>query len=273
MKDIRRWVRSELWNQVPVRISVIDREFRIVAANPAFAKAYGRWYHRRCYTVFKGRDSHCTPCSAVSSFRDGRVRNIEEEGVRQADAPTWYYCQMVPLVRPNGDIPYIIEMSTDITAIKRLEREKIEAERLAAVGQTVAGLAHGIKNVLMGLDGGLYVARSGMERGDAARIAQGWQMLEDNVARIGTFVRDFLEFARGKVPRVQLVNPNAVARDVVGSLAEAAKQAGISLRVELNHDVGSAMMDPDGLHTASPTSSPTPWTPARSATRRAVTSG
>ncbi|MBI5489067.1 MAG: GHKL domain-containing protein [Deltaproteobacteria bacterium] len=249
MKDVRRWIRAKLWDQVPVRISVIDRNYRIVAANPAFAKAYGRWYRRPCYVVYKGRDTHCSPCSALSSFRDGRIRNIEEQGVPQGGVPTWYYCQMVPLVLPNGDIPYIIEMSTDITALKRLEREKIEAERLAAVGQTVAGLAHGIKNVLMGLDGGMYVVRSGLERGDPARIAQGWQMLEGNVARIGTFVRDVLEFARGRVPRVQLVEPNRIVRDVVGSFAEAARHARISLNAQLEPDVGSAMMDPDALHT------------------------
>ncbi|MBI5498823.1 MAG: PAS domain-containing protein [Deltaproteobacteria bacterium] len=249
MKDVRRWIRVHLWDEVPVRICVIDRDFRIVTANRAFGRELGRWYRRPCHVVLRGRDAPCSPCSAVACFRDGRIRNVEEQGVPRDGAPTWYYCQMIPMVRPNGAIPYIVEMSTDITAIKRLEHGKIEAERLAAVGQTVAGLAHGIKNVLMGLDGGMYVVRSGLERGDAGRIAQGWQMLEGNVARIGTFVRDFLEFARGRVPRVQLVEPNAVVRDVVASFAEAARRAGIALRADLEPDVGSAMMDPDGLHT------------------------
>ncbi len=48
--------------------------------------------------------------------------------------------------------------------IKQLEREKLDAERLAAVGQTVAGLAHGIKNILTGLEGGMYVTSSGLKK-------------------------------------------------------------------------------------------------------------
>ena len=50
----------------------------------------------------------------------------------------------------------------DVREIKRLEQEKLDAERLAAVGQTVAGLAHTIKNLLMGLEGGMYMVDSGL---------------------------------------------------------------------------------------------------------------
>ncbi|MBW2277465.1 MAG: PAS domain-containing protein, partial [Deltaproteobacteria bacterium] len=51
----------------------------------------------------------------------------------------------------------------DLQEVKRLEREKLENERLAAVGQTVAQLAHGIKNILTGLRGGMYGIRSGIK--------------------------------------------------------------------------------------------------------------
>ena len=57
-------------------------------------------------------------------------------------------------------------IAEDLRATKELEREKLTAERLAAVGQTVAGLAHGIKNVLMGLEGGIYAFQTGMAKGD-----------------------------------------------------------------------------------------------------------
>ena len=50
----------------------------------------------------------------------------------------------------------------DLRELKRLESEKLENERLAAVGQTVAQLAHGIKNILTGLRGGMYAIKSGM---------------------------------------------------------------------------------------------------------------
>ncbi len=249
MEDIRRWVRTQLWDQVPVRIAVIDREFQIVEANQSFSEAYGEWRTRPCFEVYKGRNERCERCGAVRTFADGVTRVREEQGVAVGGQPTYYLVHLLPLARPDGAIPYVIEMSTDITATKILEREKLEAERLAAVGQTVAGLAHGLKNVLMGLEGGVYIFESGMQRGEFERLVTGWQMVEQNIDRITSFVKEFLEFARGKVPQVRLIDPNRVAAEVIELFREKAAQAGIRLTAELQPDVPYALMDEQGIHT------------------------
>jgi nitrogen-specific signal transduction histidine kinase len=58
----------------------------------------------------------------------------------------------------------------DLSELKKLEEEKLEAERLAAVGQTVAGLAHGVKNLTAALEGGMYMLSTGIEKGELDRI-------------------------------------------------------------------------------------------------------
>jgi PAS domain S-box-containing protein len=248
-EDIRDWVRAELWNQVPVAISIIDRDFEIVEANREFQETYGEWRDRPCYEVYKDRIERCGQCAAAKTFADGQVRVREEKGISRKGKPIHYIVHMVPLVRTGGEIPYIIEMSTDITATKVLERAKLEAERLAAVGQTVAGLAHGIKNVLMGLEGGIYVFRTGMEKSDTDRMLRGWGMLEENIARITSFVKEFLDFAKGRTARVAMVDPNDVAREVIELFHDKATMAGIELRAELEEGIAPAAMDREGLHT------------------------
>lgn len=248
-QSIRDWIRSELFDQVPISISVIDRTYRIVAANRCFAKTYGRWKGRPCYEVYKGRSHKCPHCAASKTFADGKARVREERGVVRKGEPTWYVVHMSPIRQRGGSIPYVVEMSTDITELKRLEREKLTAERLAAVGETVAGLAHGIKNIIMGLEGGMYVMRSGIERGNSDRIAQGFTMLEGNIARVASFARDFLSFARGSEPKAALVDPNSIARKVIELFRDKAALAGIELRCDLGAAVGKAMLDEEGIHT------------------------
>jgi signal transduction histidine kinase len=248
-EDVRDWVRTQLWDQVPVRIAVINQEFRIVEANQSFRSTYGDWWEKPCFSVYKGRSRHCEGCAASRTFKDGKMRVREEQGLPLEGKPTFYLVHMVPLVRPEGTIPYVIEMSTDITATKLLERQKLEAERLAAVGQTVAGLAHGIKNVLMGLEGGLYVFQSGLKKGDNERMLAGWQMLEEDIGRITAFVKEFLEFARGKTPKVRLVDPNRIARDVVELFRQKAAMSGIALVADLQEDIPGALLDEQGIHT------------------------
>ena len=247
--DIKNWIRTELFDQVPVRICVIDRQFGIVEANQSFSKTYGTWQGRRCHQVYKGRSSRCENCAAARTFADGKLRVREERGVVREGRQTYYLVHMLPLQRESGEVPYVIEMSTDITDLKALEREKLEAERLAAVGQTVAGLAHGVKNVLMGLEGGMYVVNSGLQNGDSGRIGKGWQMLEQNVERITVFVKEFLEFARGRVPQVAPADPNEIARKVVELFRDKAALSGIVLNCHCQDDVENANMDAEAIHT------------------------
>lgn len=249
MEDLREWIRQELWDQVPVSIAVIDRSFHIIEANRCFARTYGKWRERPCYEVYKGRAERCENCAAAETFEDARVRVREETGIVRDGLQTYYLVHMLPLIRPSREIPYVIEMSTDITQTKTLEKEKLEAERLAAVGQTVAGLAHGVKNLLMGLEGGIYVFKSGMQNADSERMLKGWGMLDENIARISTFVKEFLEFAKGRVPKVQLVSPNAVAQKVFELFEDKAALAGISLQKDFQPDLPYALMDEDGIHT------------------------
>jgi PAS domain S-box-containing protein len=137
----------------------------------------------------------------------------------------------------------------DLRQIKQLEREKLDAERLAAVGQTVAGLAHTIKNLLMGLEGGMYMVDSGMSRGDHSRIQTGWQMLQRNFQKTTTLVKDFLDFAKGRLPELHPTDPNVLGRDIVNLYVDAARMQGVELTFEPGAEIGPAPLDSHGIET------------------------
>ena len=125
---IKRWIRNELFDQVPVSICVIDRDYKIVEANRTFTQTYGPWQGRYCYTVYKNRAKHCEECGAAETFCDGKVRVREEPGVPASEGkPTHYLVRTVPLTSGDGEIRYIIEMSADISEMKRLQQEKLTA--------------------------------------------------------------------------------------------------------------------------------------------------
>ena len=250
MKAIDHWLSTKLFDEVPVSICVIDRQFQIVKANRQFRSEYGASTHRPCYEVYKGRQARCENCAAVETFRDGQIRSREEQGTARADGSRAHYLvHMVPIARSAGEIPYVIEMSTDITRVKRLEQEKREAERLAAVGETVAGIAHGIKNVLMGLEGGMYAVTTGIEKQDDERIARGWAMLQENVTRISHFVKEFLDFAKGRETQVASTDPNEPVRRMSRLFKDKAAEAGIEIRVDMQAGIAAAPLDEDGIAT------------------------
>jgi PAS domain S-box-containing protein len=136
----------------------------------------------------------------------------------------------------------------DLREVQRLEREKLDAERLAAVGQTVAGLAHGVKNILTGLEGGMFLVRWGIEDDRRDKLEEGWKMLDRNFHKITTFVREFLSFAKGRVPVVAPTDPNRLVEEVVALFSEAARERGVRIEARLQKGIAEANLDAEGMH-------------------------
>jgi PAS domain S-box-containing protein len=136
----------------------------------------------------------------------------------------------------------------DLREIKQLEREKIEAERLSAVGHTVAGLAHGIKNLNTALEGGMYMLRSGLVQGNIERIQKGMEMLARNIERVSIFVKAFLSFSKGREIQAKICDPAEIAREVTDLYAVKANELGITLNNETMGDIAPAPIDFESMH-------------------------
>jgi two-component system, NtrC family, sensor kinase len=63
----------------------------------------------------------------------------------------------------------------------------VQAERLAAIGQTIATLSHHIKNILQGIRGGSYLIEEGLKTNETDVIRKGWGIVEKNQERISTW--------------------------------------------------------------------------------------
>ena len=136
----------------------------------------------------------------------------------------------------------------DLREIKQLEREKIEAERLSAVGHTVAGLAHGIKNLNTALEGGMYMLKSGVSQGNIERIQKGMEMLARNIERVSIFVKAFLSFSKGREIQAKICDPAEIAKEVVDLYAVKADKLGITLKYEKIGDIAPASIDFESMH-------------------------
>ena len=136
--------------------------------------------------------------------------------------------------------------------LEQLVREKtaklLEAERMAAVGQTVAGLSHAIKNIASGLKGGTFVVEKGLELDDREYLLDGWQMVKSNVARIKNLSLDMLDFAKSPEVLYQNCHPNQPAREVIELMQARFAEHGIDLEVDLASDLDEFRFDPDGIH-------------------------
>ena len=132
----------------------------------------------------------------------------------------------------------------------RYQDALVSAERLAAVGQTVAMLGHDIKNILQGMRGGSYLIDQGLTKQDDQLVRKGWGILERNQDRIFNLVMDMLSFSKDRPPRLKGADVNETVREVCDLLQPLAEEQETELALKLDEAVPRSLFDPDGLHRA-----------------------
>ena len=129
-------------------------------------------------------------------------------------------------------------------------RKLLDAERMAAVGQTVAGISHSIKNIASGLSGGAFVVEKGFELDDSQYLRQGWRMVRGNVEKIARLSLDLLNYSRSAKIRLQKCDPNDPVKEVVELMRPRAEEEGIALHLQMDMGLQPIYLDPDAVHLA-----------------------
>jgi signal transduction histidine kinase len=180
------------------------------------------------------------------------IKSLESDATDFITKPINKDALEVALRRANEKIELKTRLRVYTENLENLVEEKtkklVEAERLAAVGQTVAGLAHAIKNVAGGLKGGTFVLEKGIELNNKKYLLQGWDMVRGNVGRISNMALDLLNYTKEREPDYQLDDPNRPAQEVFELMLLHAREHGVSLELDLNEDLPQVWFDREGIH-------------------------
>jgi two-component system NtrC family sensor kinase len=131
-----------------------------------------------------------------------------------------------------------------------LESKNRELQRLAAIGEILAGLTHYQKNLLNALRGGLYVTNGAMAKGDWEDLREGWRMLHGTVQRIERLTSDMLYYVKERVPGREPTDLNEVIREVIDLMREAAADQDVEFKAELDEKIGNQFLDRTAIYRA-----------------------
>ena len=126
----------------------------------------------------------------------------------------------------------------------------LQAERLAAVGQTIAMLSHHVKNILQGLRGGGYMVQEGLKREDLQVVRDGWSVCERTHSKIESLVLDLLTISKERQPNRQAVDLRKIIQDVLSIASISANEQNVMLVWQPPTDLPNTWCDPEGLHRA-----------------------
>jgi len=156
--------------------------------------------------------------------------------------------------RPTLANPEVVQAARKHLAISlelsELQRERLHQERLAAIGQTVAGLAHCMKNTLNGLRGGQYVIERGLKTENPEKLRKGWKILTTGIRHIERLTHDMLFYAGERSLARKPANPNDIMQEVIDLLEENAGGKGVTLKADFDVRIDSISLDRHAMYRA-----------------------
>jgi len=238
-KQLRRSQRRHrlMFDEVPCYITIQDPDLNIREANRAFEEDFGNGLGRKCYEAYKHRTEPCVPCPVQATFEDGEPHTREEVVSSLSGKQMHVLVTAAPIRNGRGRITGVMEMSANITQVRELE------SRLTSLGLLIGSVSHGLKGMLNGLAGGMYLVNTGFQKDDEARVKKGWATVQRNVDRIQSMVSDILYYAKDRVPNWESLSAVAVAEDVCSLTASRAKDHDVQVITSLDPDAGEFEAD------------------------------
>jgi PAS domain S-box-containing protein len=202
-----------LIDSFPDLIFVVDTGRRYTFVSPKVKEVLGYEPQETVGMIFGDRTHLEERSAALAVFEDLlrgkrnfasielRVRHKEGEWRRLR-------CHFSPLFDEHGKIEGVVVSGRDITELKRLEEQLIQAEKLAAMGQMLAGVAHELNNPLTAILGAseLVRERPGVDENTKRQL----EMTHRQARRAARIVQNLLEFSRPASPQKKALDLNAV---------------------------------------------------------------
>jgi len=128
-----------------------------------------------------------------------------------------------------------------------LHRRLLARERLAAMGETMAGLAHCVRNVLSGIEGGTHLVELGLSESDATTIRQGWEIVRRKNAIVQDLALSMLNYSKERKPERDAVDINQLISGVVELMSTQLTEKHIRLVWSPAPDMPLLYLEPKGI--------------------------
>ena len=202
--------------------------------------------------------------NAMNDERFSKGDSVREYGIRSAMCvPIKYKDEMFGVINLDSKIAnytFTEDQLRLLTAIGvqtglalanvRLYSDQLKAERLAAVGQTVASLSHSIKNILQGLRGGAEVVELGMRKNKMDTLQAGWQIVARNLDRIMGLTLNMLTYSKQRMPDIGIENIHQLVEDAISLVERQFDAKNVALISELDPEMPPVPCDAAGMHQA-----------------------
>ena len=238
-----------LFDNVPASLYIVDRAYALRAINRSRARrARSRpnlLVSRCCYEALFGRIAPCAECLVAETFQSGKSTT---RALRLADAEgetKEWEISTYPILDEYGQAVQAVLFEEDVTERRRLEANLVQSEKLAAVGQLAAGVAHEINNPLTAVIANAQLMQRSIP--PDSDLQESLELILIAGSRAAQVVRNLLDFARKEQYRLDRTDVNETVRRTVELVQHEVMSRSIDLKFEPDPDLPRILASSDHL--------------------------
>ncbi len=214
-------------------IFTVDREGRFQSLNTFTANFFGGppegFIGRPLSSALPGPEAERQSKLIADVYRSGK--SVREEIELPAERPTWISANFMPVKTETGEVGTVLCIARDITETKNLQRQLVNAEKLASLGTLAAGVAHEINNPLGVILGFCELLLRKAEKG--TQLHEDLSTIERQGLLCKETVENLLSFARTERQRGDRADLNVCIEEIVKVVRHLLEKNGITLALEL----------------------------------------
>lgn len=223
----------------------LDRELRITSTNKVGPQLIGYSEAElvgRALEDLSMAESWPAAQHQLADLMIGRSIQPFELQLRCSDEETVILEVSARLVRDGGQAESIHCIARNMTERRRLEEQLMRSEKLSAIGQLVAGVAHELNNPLTSISG--FTQLMLRDKTLAPQVHEDLTHIYTQAERAGKIVQNLLVFAREHKPQRLLVDMNDVLRSTLSLRAYQLRVDNITVDLQLDPKLPQTVADP-----------------------------
>jgi PAS domain S-box-containing protein len=219
-----------------------DADMHMTRANRAAYQTFGckpgELIGKHCYEIFRGATVACSGCPIPDARKDFKPYSAE---IEHHLLKKIFWVSASPVVDENGGLRGIVHYAKDITEMKKLEAQFLQAQKMEAIGRLASGVAHDFNNILTSILG--YSELLLLKEPDDSHWKEEVEVIKQAGEKAAVLVRQLLTFSRIQPLDVRNVNINEIIRSLHKMLSRIVRED-VTLELHPAEQISTIKADP-----------------------------
>lgn len=238
---------KNIFESISDMVYFTDDNFTIRRINQAVIKRIGKPEEeiigRKCYEIFHGKNEPWDACPHSKSTA------MKKPFVGEVDDPylgATFVVSNSPITDSAGNMVGTVHVSRDISELRTLRERVVHSERMAALGELAARVAHEIRNPLISIGG--FARR--LEKKLSDDSSEYARIIVNEVTRLENILKEILGFVKSSRVNKVRVDVNDVVQNIIDFMAPSIAEKQNTIMKDLSDGPLMSLIDPDRIKEA-----------------------